>query len=80
MLLVGLVSYVRTIERRVELASRVGWPQVCWHAPHRTLTQEVLGGLREARVQVGAHGWQPTVDWVNAQCQALGFSNDPTVL
>ena len=72
-LVLMLLWYVSTIERRVELASRVGWSQVCWHAPHQQMTQTIRLGLREARVLVGRHGWQPTVAWVNEQCQALGF-------
>ena len=74
--IVGLVWYVGTIERRVELASRVGWAQVCWHAPHQRLNPVVLDGLREAWVQVGHRGWQPTVAWVNEQCAALGMGRE----
>lgn len=69
-----LVWYVSRMERRVELSSRVGWSQVCWHAPHQRMTPSILEGLREARVQVGLKGWHPTVAWVNEQCAALGMN------
>ena len=75
LLLGSLVAYVRTIETRLERASRVGWEQVCWHLPLQTVTPLVREGLREARVVVGAHGWQPTPDWLNDQCDALGYGH-----
>lgn len=48
-----------------------GWDQVCEGAPHRRLGSRQLEGLREANIQVGLRGWQPTVEWVNAQCRVL---------
>ena len=50
-----------------------GWQQVCYETPHRRLGRRQLEGLREAQVVVGAHGWQPSVVWVNEQCEALGL-------
>lgn len=49
-----------------------GWAQVCHDAPIRVITDSVKEGLREARVQVGLHGWSPTVAWINEQCEVLG--------
>ena len=51
-----------------------GWERVCHGAPHPRLTPRVVDGLHQASVHPGFQGWQPTVEWVNEQCDALGRS------
>ena len=70
---VCLLLVVRDRQRLLR-ASLSGWEQVCYQAPHQTLTPRVLEGLAEARVIVGAHGWQPSLEWINEQCAVLGRS------
>lgn len=51
---------------------KIGWELVCQRAPYRQqLPKHVYQGLVEAKVMVGLRGWQPTVQWINEQCEVL---------
>lgn len=50
---------------------QTGWALVCQYAPYTRLTPKVTQGLRQAGLQVGLRGWQPTATWVNEQCEVM---------
>ena len=52
-------------------AKQTGWALVCQGAPYTRLTPKVSRGLQQAGLQVGLRGWQPTPEWVNAQCEVM---------
>ena len=71
-LLLGGWWWQQTILAQVQSKMR-GWDRVCFSAPYTRLTDQVMVGLRQTSIQPGLRGWQPTVAWVNEQCEILGF-------
>ena len=58
----------------VGCATGRGWDALCARRVTR-VTPLTERHLREANIQPGLHGWQPSPAWIHDQCEALGYDS-----